>query len=72
MTIESYADCWAQAGRVSNETGVGWVQVGYLADALTGPLECKTTAIGVPTIDWVEWAQTENGWIMNEFLEEEK
>lgn len=95
VTIESYADGWAQVGRVSNETGSGYVMVGYLTDALTDPLECKTTAsvrmrdlpggdvvkklqkgatvtvIGVLTIDGVEWAQTKNGWIMNEFLEEE-
>ena len=94
VTIESYANGWALVGGVSNEAGGGWVQVGYLTDALTDPVECKTTALvrmrdlpcgepikklrkgatvtvlGVITIDGVEWAQVENGWIMNEFLEE--
>ena len=94
VTIESYANGWAQVAGVSNETGSGYVMVGYLTDAHVDPLECKTTAsvrmrdlpdgepikklrkgatvtvLGVLTIDGVEWAQTENGWIMNEFLEE--
>ena len=96
VTIESYANGWAQVGRVSNEAGSGYVMVGYLTDALTGPFTAVATAsvrmrdlpggdvvkklqkgatvtvIGVLTIDGVEWAQTENGWIMNEFLEEVK
>lgn len=96
VSVEAYANGWALVAGVSNEAGGGYVQVGYLADALTDPVECKTTAsvrmrdlpdgepikklrkgatvtvLGVLTIDGVEWAQTENGWIMNEFLEEVK
>lgn len=94
VSVEAYANGWALVGGVSNETGSGYVMVGYLTDALTDPVECKTTALvrvrdlpcgepikklrkgatvtvlGVLTIDGVEWTQTENGWVMSEFLEE--
>ena len=96
VTIKSYADGWALVDGVSNETGSGYVMVGYLTDALTDPFTAvttasvkmrdlpggepikklrkgaKVTALGVLTIDGVEWAQTENGWIMNDFLGEVK
>jgi len=44
VSIESYADGWALVGGVPNEPGGGYVMVGYLSDALTDPVECKTTA----------------------------
>lgn len=93
VTIESYADGWALVAGVSNETGSGYVMVGYLTDALVDPFTAvttasvkmrdlpggepikklrkgaKVTALGVLTIDGVEWAHVEQGWIMNEFLE---
>ena len=44
VTIESYADGWALVAGVSNETGSGYVMVGYLTDALTGPFTAVATA----------------------------
>ena len=95
VTIESYSDGWALVAGVSNETGSGYVMVGYLTDALVDPFTAVTTAsvkmrdlpcgepikklrkgatvtvLGVLSIDGVEWAQTENGWIMSQYLKEE-